>query len=414
MNINQVSENLRMGWETLRSHKMRSFLTVLGVIIGVLTVIVIASILTGMRQNIIGLVEQYGTHNIYAFHLSTGPQLGPRDRKEWQRKPLTVEDAEAVKIGAPDVEEVTYQGFYLRRPVVKYRDRTYRQAELRGVAPNFMNLMNLPLDEGRFITETDDRRRNDVAVLGASVVEALFPNYTDIVGRVIEIDGNQFTVIGTVEKRQATFLGSNEEDQEIYIPYRTFRKIAPRADFLLLIARAREGRLAAAMGQIEAVLRRQRGLRYDEDNNFDLTTSDRIIEQFDSITATAGLIAIAVSGVGLLVGGIGVMNIMLVSVTERTREIGVRKAIGARRRDITLQFLFEAMTLTTSGGLLGVILAILVSYLLTWLLPALPSDIPVWAVVTGVTVSMAVGLVFGVWPAVKAARLDPIEALRYE
>lgn len=414
MNVTQILENLRMGWDTLTHHKMRSILTVLGVVIGVLTVIVIASILTGMRGTIVGLIQQYGTHNIYAFHLSTGPQFSRRDREEWQRKPLTVEDAEAVAEGAPDVEAVTYQGLFFDRPALKYRDRVYRQARLNGVAPNFTRVINLAIAEGRFFGATDDRRRNNCVVLGANVVEALFPNYTSVVGRVIEINGKPFTVIGTLEKRPPVFFGSTDEDQQIYIPYRTFRKLAPRADFLVITARAREGRLAEAMSQIEAVLRRQRGLRYNENNNFDLTTSDRIVKEFDSITSTIGLIAIAVSAVGLLVGGIGVMNIMLVSVTERTREIGLRKAIGARRRDITLQFLFEAMTLTTSGGIVGVISAVATSYLLVWLIPTLPADIPLWAVVTGIVVSVSVGLIFGVWPAVKAARLDPIEALRYE
>ena len=414
MNLNSYLENIWMGLETLRSHKMRSLLTVLGVIIGVLTVIVISSILTGMRQSIINLVEEYGTRNIYAFHLSTGPQFGPRDRQEWQRKPLTVEDADAIRNEASMVEEVSYQGFYWGNPNLKYRDRAYRQSQLLGVAPTHAELTNIALAEGRFITRVDDIRRNNVAVLGVNVAEALFPFYDTVVGRFIEIDGNRFLVVGTLEKRKSTFFGSGDEDNVIYIPYRTFRKISPRSEFLMIIARAREGQLARAMDQIEAILRRQRSVRYSDSSNFDLTTSDRMIEQFDSITASVGLIAIAVSGVGLLVGGIGVMNIMLVSVTERTREIGVRKAIGAKRRDIIFQFLFEAMTLTTSGGLIGVLSAVGISYLLAWLLPTMPSSIPTWAVVAGILVSVSVGLIFGVWPAVKAARLDPIESLRYE
>ncbi len=414
MNLNQYVENIRMGFDTLRSHKMRSFLTVLGVIIGVLTVIVISSILTGMRSSIINLVEQYGTHNIYAFHLTTGPHMGPRDREEWQRKPLTVEDAEAIRREASLIEDVSYQGFAFQSPTVKYRDKSYRQAQLQGVSPNHAAVTNIALEEGRFIGRVDDLHRNRIAVIGVDVAEALFPNYERIVGRVIEIDGNRFSVAGVLQKRKATVFGSSDEDNIVYIPYRTFRGLYPKSDFLLIIARAREGQLAKAMDQMEAILRRQRGLRYSDKDNFDLTTSDRMIEQFDSITASVGLIAIAISGVGLLVGGIGVMNIMLVSVTERTREIGVRKAIGAKRRDITFQFLFEAMTLTTSGGLLGIILAVGVSYLLIWLLPTIPAEIPMWAVTTGFLVSISVGLVFGVWPAVKAARLDPIESLRHE
>jgi putative ABC transport system permease protein len=410
----QYLENVRMGLHTLRTHKLRSTLTVLGVIIGVLTVIVIASILTGMRSNIIGLVEQYGTHNVYAFHLSTGPQFGPRDRREWQRKPLTVEDAEALRRETDAVQDVSYFGFTFGSTTLKYRDRTYRQGQLQGVSPRHASVTNIALAEGRFVTPVDDLRRNNAAVLGVNVVEALFPHYENILGRHIEIGGQRFTVVGTLEKRKASFFGSSDEDNAIYIPYRTLRKISPRSDFLMIVAQAYPGRLEQALDQIEATLRRQRGLRYNDANNFDLTTSDRMIEQFDAITATVGLIAIAISGVGLLVGGIGVMNIMLVSVTERTREIGVRKAIGARRRDITLQFLFEAVTLSTSGGLAGIGMAVGVSYLLVWLMPNLPAQIPVWAVLAGFFVSLAVGLIFGVWPAVKAARLDPIDALRYE
>ena len=415
MNLNQYLENIRMGLDTLRSHKLRSFLTVLGVIIGVLTVIVIASILTGMRQSIINLVEQYGTHNIYAFHLSTGPHVGGRDRKEWQRKPLTVADAEAIRDESTVIEDVSYQGFsFGGNPTVKYRDKNYRQAQLQGVSPNHAAVTNISVEEGRFVSRIDDLRRNKIAVIGVNVAEALFPNYDRVVGRVIELDGNRFVVAGVLEKRKATVFGSSDEDNIIYIPYRTFRSLYPKSDFLLIIARARDGELARGLDQIEAILRRQRGVRYNEDDNFDLTTSDRMIEQFDSITSSVGLIAIAISGVGLLVGGIGVMNIMLVSVTERTREIGVRKAIGAKRRDITFQFLFEAMTLTTSGGVLGIVLAVGVSYLLIWLIPAIPAQIPMWAVTVGFVVSLSVGLIFGVWPAVKAARLDPIEALRHE
>ncbi|MEJ2078007.1 MAG: ABC transporter permease [Acidobacteriota bacterium] len=327
---------------------------------------------------------------------------------------MTVEDAEAIRREASAIEDVSYQAFGFSNPTVKYRDKSYRQAQLQGVSPNHGAVTNIALDEGRFVSRIDDLHRNKIAILGVNVVEALFPNYDRVVGRVIEIDGHRFTIAGTLQKRKATVFGSSDEDNIIYIPYRTFRSLYPKSDLLLIIARAREGQLAKGLDQIEAILRRQRGVRFNEKDNFDLTTADRMIEQFDSITASVGLIAIAISGVGLLVGGIGVMNIMLVSVTERTREIGVRKAIGAKRRDITFQFLFEAMTLTTSGGALGILFAVGVSYLLLWLLPNIPAQIPMWAVTVGFVVSVSVGLVFGVWPAVKAARLDPIEALRHE
>jgi len=221
-------------------------------------------------------------------------------------------------------------------------------------------------------------------------------------------------VVGTVEKRKGGFFGENEQDRAVLVPYRSMKKMMPWEDKHLLLIQAKAGMLKNALDEVESVLRRRRAVKPSEPRNFDLTTSERFIEQFDSITAAVGLIAIAISGVGLLVGGIGVMNIMLVSVTERTREIGVRKAIGATRRDIVFQFLCEAMTLTGVGGVFGILLAIATSYLVAAFFPSLPASIPPWAVITGFTVSVAIGLIFGVWPARKAAHLDPIEALRYE
>ncbi|HKR22281.1 MAG TPA: FtsX-like permease family protein, partial [Pyrinomonadaceae bacterium] len=215
-------------------------------------------------------------------------------------------------------------------------------------------------------------------------------------------------------KRKAGFFGENEEDNAVYIPFRTAQKVAPARGYLLMIIRGRTGRIADALTESEEILRRRRAVKFGEPNNFDIKTADKFIEQFDSITAMIGLVAIAISCLGLLVGGIGVMNIMLVSVTERTKEIGVRKAIGARRRDIVRQFLFEAMMLTFLGGVLGVLLATGISKLLMLLIPSMPAAIPTWAVVTGLSVSIGVGLIFGVWPARKASRLDPIECLRYE
>ncbi|HXK59220.1 MAG TPA: ABC transporter permease [Acidobacteriota bacterium] len=415
MNKNQYLENIIMGLGTLRGHKVRSFLTILGVIIGVMTVIVISSILTGMRRNFISLIEEFGTENIYAFHLTTGPSFGPRDRREWTRKPLTVEDALAIKNNSDAVQDVAWEGFYFgRNPTLKYGTETYRQGRIRGVPPSYADVTNMVLSEGRFFSESEDLRRSPVCVLGVGVAEALFPHTQNIVGKTLQIDGNRFNIIGVLEKRKGSFLGETEEDNFVLIPYRTFRKLNPRSDWLFLVIKANPGQLAKAMDDTEVILRRQRNVRFNEDNNFDLTTADRIVDQFDSITASIGLVAIAISGVGLLVGGIGVMNIMLVSVTERTREIGIRKAVGAKRQDITFQFLFEAMTLTTMGGLIGIFLAILASYIVMFFVPVLPANIPIWAVVAGFTVSLLVGLVFGVWPAVKASRLDPIECLHYE
>jgi putative ABC transport system permease protein len=408
-------ETIRMALDNVRSHKFRSFLTVLGIVIGVLVVIVIASILTGMRTSMVQLIEEYGTSNIYAFHLTTGPQLGPRDRSEYARKPLKPEDGEAIIQQAPAVEDVANVGFIWNIDrTITYQGFNYKRADVQSVSANYAPITNLVVREGRFISEIDDEHRRNVLVIGTNVAEALFPHKAQIVGTEVSFNGRPFEIIGVLEKRKGAFFGENEQDNQVFIPFRTARKMSPGSDFMMLIIRAHTGQLPAALGQVTEVLRRQRGVKFSEPDNFDLNTADRFVEQFDSITATMGLIVIAISGVGLLVGGIGVMNIMLVSVTERTHEIGIRKAIGARRKDIVTQFLLEAMTLTFLGGVLGVILAIVVSQVIILLVPELPATIPAWAVITGLAVSVAVGLIFGVWPARKASRLDPIEALRYE
>jgi putative ABC transport system permease protein len=413
-------EILLMSLDSIRSHKFRSFLTVLGIIVGVMTAITVASILTGLRQNIVAMIEEFGTNNIYAFHLSTGPQMGNRSQEERARKELVPGDADAIRQGAPAVDDVAlvapnigaWGGTFDDN--IKHKDRNYRWGNTQGVTPNYARIANLSLRDGRFITEFDEQQRREVLVIGVNAAEALFAEGEQIVGTEVRMGGRSWTIVGVLEKRKAAFFGENEEDNAVFVPYSTARKVAPGRKDLLLIIRAYSGRVAEALLQSEEVLRRRRGLRFDQDNNFDIKTADKIIEQFDSITGMVGLIAIAISSLGLLVGGIGVMNIMLVSVTERTQEIGIRKALGARRKDIVRQFLYEAMTLTFMGGALGIMLAFGISKLIMLLLPSLPASIPLWAVVAGLFVSISVGLVFGVWPARKASRLDPIECLRYE
>jgi len=413
-----LRETLKMAIDSVRGHKFRSFLTVLGIVIGVMTAICIASLLTGLRQNIVAMIEEYGTNNIYAFHLSTGPRTS-EDRAERLRRPLTIADADAIKAASAveDVGHVAPNVGYGGGPFddnVTYQGRNYRWGNTSGVSANYADITNITVKEGRFITESDDSQRANVMVIGVNAAEALFPGYNQIAGAQVRMGGYNFEVIGVLEKRKAGFFGENEEDNAVYIPFRTAQKVAPAKGYLLLVIRGRTGRVQEALAQSEEILRRRRHVKFDEPNNFDIKTADKFIEQFDSITAMVGLIAIAISSLGLLVGGIGVMNIMLVSVTERTREIGVRKAIGARRRDIVRQFLFEAMMLTFLGGVLGVVLAAGIAQLLMLLIPSMPASIPTWAVVTGLTVSIGVGLIFGVWPARKASKLDPIEALRYE
>jgi putative ABC transport system permease protein len=415
-----LRETLVMAFDSVRSHKFRSFLTVLGIVIGVMTAITIASILTGLRQNIVSMIEEYGTNNIYAFHLSTGPRTG-EDRSERLRKPLTVADAETIQAQASAVEEVAHIApnvGYGGGPFddnITYQGHNYRWGNTQGVSSNYAGITNIVIKEGRFITDSDDQQRANVMVIGVNAADALFPGQNqNIAGTQVRMGGYNFEIVGVLEKRKAGFFGENEEDNAVLIPFRTAQKIAPAKGYLLLVIKARSGQTTEALQQSEEILRRRRNVKFEEPNNFDIKTADKFIEQFDSITAMVGLIAIAISSLGLLVGGIGVMNIMLVSVTERTKEIGVRKALGARRRDIVRQFLFEAMTLTFLGGILGVVLAVGISKIIMLLVPALPASIPTWAVVSGLTVSIGVGLLFGVWPARKASRLDPIECLRYE
>jgi len=412
-------EVLKMALDSIYAHKFRSFLTILGIVIGVITAIVVASILTGMRQSIVSIVEEYGTNNIYAFHLSTG--IGPKSRDERNRKPLTDDDAQALLAQSTAINDVTvvapqigsFNGGFDDNLV--YEGKNYRWALTDGVEPNLMGLTNLVLRQGRFITEADNYQRRHVLVVGVNCVEALFPGHEDdALGKIVRMNGTNWEIIGVIEKRKAGFFGENEEDRKVFMPYRTARMDAPDREEELIIIQAKEGQLNDATQEVESILRQRRGVKYGDPNNFDVKTADNFIAQFDGILGGVGLAAIAISCLGLLVGGIGVMNIMLVSVTERTKEIGIRKALGATKNAIVLQFLLEAMTLTLFGGVLGVVVALGISSLIIMLLPSLPAQVPLWAVITGLTVSVGVGLIFGVFPALRASRLDPIECLRYE
>ena len=413
-------EILRMALDSIRANKFRSALTILGIVVGVMTAIIVASILTGLRQSIVAMIAEYGTNNIYVFHLSTG--FSPDDRSERSRKPLTEEDAEAILAQSSAIEDIALVapgignfGAASFDDNITYEGKNYRRADVDGVSPNYDKISNLDLREGRFITRADDQQRRNVLVIGVNAADALFPNKEgEIVGKSVRMNGTTWEIIGVLEKRKTGFFGENEEDGKVFLPFRTARKVAPQRDYILHIISAKAGQVQTALLDAESVLRGRRTVKHGEPNNFDIKTADNFIEEFDSITAMVGLIAIAISSLGLLVGGIGVMNIMLVSVTERTKEIGIRKAIGATKSAIVLQFLLEAMTLTFFGGIVGVTLAVAISQLIMLFVPSLPASIPLWAVISGLTVSVGVGLVFGVLPARKAAKLDPIECLRYE
>lgn len=408
-----------MAYDSVVSHKFRSALTILGIVVGILTFVVVASILTGMRQNIVKMFEEYGTNNIYLFHLSTG--FGPSNRDERNRKPLTIDDARAIVAQSSAVNDIATVAVNIGSwgtgfdDNMIYKDKNYRWAKTDGVTTNYAEISNLRLKEGRWLTEMDDYDRRNVLVVGVNAVEALFNgDAADAVGKEIRMNGSTWQIIGVLEKRESGFFGENEEDSKIFMPFRTARKVAPTRDAVLHIAQAKTGQLNDAVQEIEGVLRVRREVKMGDPNNFDVKTADDFMKQFDGMIAGVGIAAIAISGLGLLVGGIGVMNIMLVSVTERTKEIGIRKAIGATRSAIVLQFLAEAMALTFLGGLIGLVLSILISNLIMLLLPTLPAKVEVWMIVSSLTISVLIGLIFGVLPARKAAKLDPIEALRYE
>jgi ABC-type antimicrobial peptide transport system permease subunit len=407
-----LRENLLLALDTLRTHKFRSLLTILGVLIGTMTVICVASIFKGLDQQMVEAMEGFGTRSLFIFKFEPGINFH-LTREERLRKPLTYENAMAIKEQCPSVEAVGVEIVTMGPPAVaKYKGLEMVDTIYRGATAEHVRNINAELRDGRLYTDVDDLHRRDVAVIGDDVVTRFFEG-EDPIGKVIQVGGHSFEVIGTLAKRKA-FPGNNSNDGVIFVPYFTYKKLYPKVKENFITAVALPGKIDQAKDEITALLRRLRNNKPSEPDSFGIATAQSIIEQFRDIMSMVVLITVVVSSIGLLVGGIGVMNIMLVSVTERTREIGVRKAVGARRSDITWQFLLEAMTLTGTGGLLGILLAVLISALIRALVPDLPSTVPIWAVLAGFLVSVSVGLFFGMWPAVKASRLDPIVALRHE
>jgi ABC-type antimicrobial peptide transport system permease subunit len=407
-------ENLLLAMDTLRGHKLRSFLAVVGVVMGVGVLMLVGALIQGFRQSVIDSISSFGADTGFVSRFDQGPGAGgPRPKDERLRKPLTLADGEAIRLQSPAVKNITvWIQHWEEAHELRYHDNTVTGVDFRGAQPNYPYVYaNATMKEGRFFTQTEAEHRVNVVVLGEDAAKALF-NELPAVGHEVRVDGSTFMVIGVFDKPKGGF-GGNDEDRRVIVPYETFLKLYPAAYENSIRFQAKEGMLDQAVDEAREVLRRRRNVAYDKPDTFSLTTSQEQVEQFNSIIGMVVLATVVISSIGLLIGGVGVMNIMLVSVTERTREIGVRKAIGARRGDITLQFLFEAMTLTGAGGLLGVV----VIEAIVWAIrnyTSIPAVVPIWAVITGVTVSLFIGLVFGVWPAMKASRLDPVEALRYE
>ena len=407
-----VRENLLLALDTLRTHKFRSFLTLLGVLIGTMTVIGVASIFKGLDQQMVEFSEGFGTRTLFIFKWDPGIKFNVT-REEWMRKPLTYEDAMAIRDLCPTVESVAAETFRWGPAVTsKYKGQEMVDTNFSGVTPDHFQNINAVLKDGRLFTDIDSLHRRDVAVLGADVVKRFFEN-EDPIGKTINVDGHNFEIVGTLDQRKQ-FLGENGNDRVVFLPYWTYKKYYALAKDNFITARAVPGKLYQAKDEVESLLRRRRKDKSTDPDSFGIATAESFIQQFREIMGSIVLVTIVVSSIGLMVGGIGVMNIMLVSVTERTREIGVRKAIGARRSDITWQFLLEAMTLTAAGGLLGILGGYSLSFLIHTFVPNLPSTVPVWSAIAGLAVSVSIGLFFGIWPALKASRLDPIVALRYE
>jgi putative ABC transport system permease protein len=413
----QVGENARMALDTVRTNKLRSLLTVLGVVIGIMTVIAVSSILVGLDRDIQSTLNDFGSNTLFIFKFQPGFNVGRRTTEERLRKPLSLEDAMAIKESCPAVQEVSTDvfprvGTRRQPPVAKYQSREV-DVGYNGTLPTYEQVQNVQVGKGRFFNEAEDLHRSDVIVIGYDADRALFPN-EDAIGKVIQVEGVAYTVVGVLEKRKGSFLHGDGSDKQALVPYRAYRKHNPTHDEHFIAALARPGMKAQAEDQVRALLRQRRKVAFNAPDNFGISSAEQIADQFRQITASIALLTIAISSIGLLVGGVGVMNIMLMSVTERTREIGVRKALGARKKDIVWQFLTEAMTLTGSGGVIGVLAGVSISLMLNLLVPSLPSAVPAWAIAAGVLTAMSVGLFFGIYPAVKAARLDPVDALRYE
>ena len=414
----ELGENARMAFQTLREHKSRSFLTVLGVVIGVTALIAVGSIVVGLDKDVRSFLEDYGTDTLFVFRWNMGFNVGRRTAEERMRKPLTLEDAQAIKEECPAVKDVAVELFQRwdqqRGPTsARYKGNEVFNVDHKGTLPSNPQVYNAHILKGRYFTESEDLHRMDVAVIGYDLQEGLFQG-EDALGKEFLVDGVNYKVIGVFDKRKGQFFRDDSADRTIEVPYHSYHKHHPTFDEHFVGVQAVPGLKSQAEDEVRGLLRRRRNVAYEKPDNFAISSSEEMATQFRSIMGAIGLITVIISSIGLLVGGVGVMNIMLMSVTERTREIGVRKAMGARKGDIIRQFLTEAVALTGAGGALGVLFGVGISVLINLTLPKLPSSVPPWAIFLGVGTSMSVGLFFGLYPAWKAAKLDPVDALRYE
>jgi putative ABC transport system permease protein len=406
------SNGIVLALQTIRNHKLRAFLTVLGVIIGTGTIIGVSAILTGFDASVAGVLRSFGPNSIIVFKFPVGPRTGRLSPEERTRKDLTYLNALNIKERCRSIEDVSTMLFPNHGPInAHYHGNDMYDVNLFGVEEAYARGGQVELHLGRFFSDEESRHRMPVAVIGEGIEKGLFSG-VDPIGKTLMVDGHEFTVIGTMLQPAASFFG--DTDNRVLLPYGMMQKMYPTARENAIVVQAKEGKMAAALDEIRTVLRIDRRVPYDKPDDFALSTADQMVSDFRQITAMTFIVMAVLSSIGLLVGGIGVMNIMLVSVTERTYEIGIRKAIGAKRSDVLIQFLLEAASLTFLGGIAGIIFGWLIAVVTRMVFTSLPAAVPLWAAVLGIVVSVGVGLFFGIWPANKAARLDPVVALRYE